>query len=84
MQTYFPHFQRSKAIYLTGPGNTAIFIMVVSPAVLAHDVSGIAVLPIGWIYPGSFEKLRENEREGETNEANERDGETPQAREITC
>ena len=44
---------------------TAIFIMVVSPVVLAHDVSaragdvsmGIAVFPIGWIYPGSFEKL---------------------------
>ena len=39
--------------------------MVVSPAVLAHDVSaragdvsmGIAVFPIGWMYPGSFEKL---------------------------
>ena len=37
---------------------TAIFIMVVSPAVLAHDVSaragdvsmGITVFPIGWIY----------------------------------
>ena len=45
--------------------NTAIFIMVVSPTVLAHDMSaragdvsmGIAVFPIGWIYPGSFEKL---------------------------
>ena len=41
--------------------------MVVSPAVLAHDVSaragdvsmGIAVFPIGWIYSGLFEKLRD-------------------------
>ena len=46
---------------------TAIFIMVVSPAVLAHDVSAlagdvsmkIAVFPIGWIYSGPFEKLRD-------------------------
>ena len=45
--------------------NTVIFIMVVSPAVLAHDVSaragnvsmGIAVFLIGSIYPGPFEKL---------------------------
>ena len=44
---------------------TANFLMVVSPAVLAHDVSaragdvsmGIAVFPIGWIYSGPFEKL---------------------------
>ena len=44
---------------------TAIFIMVYSPAVLAHDVSartgdvlmGIAVFPIGWIYSVPFEKL---------------------------
>ena len=42
---------------------TAIFIMVVSSAVLAHDASarasdvsmGIAVCPIGWIYSGPFE-----------------------------
>ena len=48
--------------YFTG---TAIFIMVVSPAVVAHDVSarasdvsmGIAVFPIGWIYSLPFEKL---------------------------
>ena len=39
--------------------------MVVSPTVLAHDVSaragnvsmGIAVFPIGWIYSVPFEKL---------------------------
>ena len=39
--------------------------MVVSPAVLAHDVSArasdlsmeIIVFPIGWIYQGPFEKL---------------------------
>ena len=43
--------------------------MVVSPAVLTHDVSaraddvsmGIAVFPIGWIYPGSFEKLEDGQ-----------------------
>ena len=53
----------NKLTYFT---NTANFLMVVSPAVLAHDVSarasdvsmGIAVFPIGWIYSGSFEKLR--------------------------
>ena len=41
--------------------------MVVSPAVFAHDVSaragdvsmGIAVFPIGWIYSGLFEKLKD-------------------------
>ena len=41
--------------------------MVVSLAVLAHDVSaragdvsmGIAVFLIGWIYLGPFEKLRD-------------------------
>ena len=41
--------------------------MVVSPAVLAHDVLAhagdvsmeIAVFPIGRIYPGSFEKLED-------------------------
>ena len=41
--------------------------MVFSPAVLANDVSaragdvsmGIAVFPIGWIHPGSFEKLED-------------------------
>ena len=41
--------------------------MVVSPAVPDHDVSaragdvsmGIAVFPIGWIYSGLFEKLRD-------------------------
>ena len=41
--------------------------MVLSPKVLAHDVSaragdvliGIAVFPIGWIHLGSFEKLGE-------------------------
>ena len=46
---------------------TANFLMVVSPAVLAHDVSarasdvsmGIAVFPIGWIYSGPFEKPRD-------------------------
>ena len=64
--------------------------MVVSPAVLAHDVSmGIADFPTGWIYPESFEKLRDwgtvktastfNQRS-----ANERKGETPQACEIMC
>ena len=45
----------------------ANFLMVVSPAVLAHDVSaragdvamGIAVFPIGWIYSRPFEKLRD-------------------------
>ena len=45
--------------------NTAIFIMAVSPAVLAHDVSasagdvsmGIAVFHTGWIYLVRFEKL---------------------------
>ena len=45
--------------------HTAIFIMVVSPAVLAPDVSaragdvstGIAVFPIGWIYLWPFKKL---------------------------
>ena len=45
---------------------TANFLMVVSPAVLVHDVSaragdmsmGIAVFPIGWIYSELFEKLR--------------------------
>ena len=45
--------------------DTAIFIMVVSPAVLAHDLSarasdvsmGIAVFPIDWIYSVPFEKL---------------------------
>ena len=44
---------------------TAIFIMVVSPAVLAHDVwaragdvsRGIAVFPTGWISSVPFEKL---------------------------
>ena len=47
--------------------DTANFLMVVSPAVLAHDVSarasdvsmGIAIFPIGWIYSGPFEKLRD-------------------------
>ena len=47
--------------------NTANFLMVVSPAVLAHDVSaragdvsmGISVFPIGWIYSGLFEKLKD-------------------------
>ena len=46
-------------------GHTAVFIMAVSPAVLAHDTSacagdvsmGIAVFPIGWIYLGPFEKI---------------------------
>ena len=41
---------------------TANFLMLVSPAVVAHDVSaragdvsmGIAVFPVGWIYSGSF------------------------------
>ena len=45
--------------------HTTIFIMVVSPAVLAHDVSaragdvsmGIAVFPIGGMYSEPFEKL---------------------------
>ena len=54
----------SELILATG---TANFLMVVSPAVLAHDVSaragdvsmGIAVFPIGWIYLGPFEKLRD-------------------------
>ena len=49
------------------PANTANFLMAVSPAVLAHDVSarardvsmGIAVFPISWIYSGPFEKLRD-------------------------
>ena len=44
---------------------TAIFIMYVSAALLAHDVSaragdvsmGIAVFSIGWIYSVPFEKL---------------------------
>ena len=47
--------------------STANFLMVVSPAVLAHDVSaragdvsmGTNVFPIGWIYSGPFEKLRD-------------------------
>ena len=46
-------------------GATAIFIMVVSLAVLAHDVSacagdvliGITIFPIGWIFSQQFEKL---------------------------
>ena len=46
---------------------TANFLMAVSPAVLAHDVLAragdvsmeIAVFPIGWIYSGPFEKLRD-------------------------
>ena len=46
-------------------GHTAIFIMVVSPAVLAHDAParagdvsmGVAVFPMDWIYLGLFEKL---------------------------
>ena len=54
-------------IFLYCITDTAIFIMVVSPAVLAHDVSApagdvlmwIAVFPIGWIYSESFEKLGE-------------------------
>ena len=41
--------------------------MVVSPAVLVHDVSaragdvsiGIAVFPIGWFFSGPFEKLKD-------------------------
>ena len=45
--------------------NTAILIMVVSPAVLAHNVSAragdvsmrIAVFAVGWIYSEPFEKL---------------------------
>ena len=45
--------------------NTAVFIMVVSPAVLAHDVSvragdvsmGIAVFPVCRIYSKPFEKF---------------------------
>ena len=52
-------------IFCTAFTDTAIFVMVVSPAVLTHDMSaragdvlmGIAVFPIGWIYSGSFEKL---------------------------
>ena len=44
---------------------TAIFIMVVSPTVLTHDVSarasdvsmGIAVFPVGWTYLVPFVKL---------------------------
>ena len=40
------------------PGHTAILIMAVSPAVLAHEASmRIAALSIGWIYLGPFEKL---------------------------
>ena len=46
---------------------TPNFLLVVSPAVLAHDVSaraidvsmGIAVFLVGWIYSGLFEKLRD-------------------------
>ena len=46
---------------------TANFLTVVSPAVLANDVSarasdvsmGIVVFPIGWIYSGPFEKSRD-------------------------
>ena len=60
---------------------TANFLMVVSLAVLAHDVlacasdvlacasdvlacagdvsMGITIFPIGWIYSGPFEKLRD-------------------------
>ena len=68
--------------------------MVVSPAVLAHDVSaragdvsmGITVFPIGRIYLGSFEKLRDRQIAStfDQGSANEREGEIPQAREITC
>ena len=47
---------------------TANFLMVVSPAVLAHDVlahagdvsMGIAVFLIGWIYSKLFEKLKDS------------------------
>ena len=50
----------------SGCVGTTIFIMVVSPAVLAHDVSaragdmsmGIAVFPTGWIYSVPFENLK--------------------------
>ena len=56
-----------KSISLGAQRFTANFLMVVSPTVLAHDVSarandvsmGIAVIPIGWIYSGPFEKLRD-------------------------
>ena len=63
--------------------------MVVSPAVLAHDVSacasdvsmGIAVFPTGWIYSLPFEKLGDSQIASTFDQCstNEREG---QAREI--
>ena len=46
---------------------TTNFLMVVSPAMLAHDVSAcagdvlmrITIFLIGWIYLGLFEKLKD-------------------------
>ena len=68
--------------------------MVVSLAVLAHDMSaragdvlmGIAVFPIGWTYSASFEKLGDGQIMSTFSQhsANEREGEIPQARKITC
>ena len=68
--------------------------MVVSPAVLSHDVParagdmsmGIAVFPVGLIYSGLFEKLGGgyNASTFDQRSANKREGEIPQAREITC
>ena len=57
-------YMRSNIIWVR---STANFLMVVSPAVLAYDVSaragdvsmGIAVFPNGWIYSRPFEKLRD-------------------------
>ena len=78
--------------YFSYAVNTAILIMVVSPAVLAHNVSTcagdvsmrIAVFPVGWIYSGRFEKLGDgyNASTFDQRSANEREGEIPQAREI--
>ena len=72
--------------------DTAIFIMVVTPAVLTHDVSaragdvsmGIAVFPIGWIYSEPFEKLGHGWIASTFDQcsANKIEGEIPQAREL--
>ena len=53
----------SKARNSANNHNTAIFIMVVSPTVLAHDVSaragdvsvGITIFPVAQVYLGPFE-----------------------------
>ena len=74
--------------------NTAIFILVVSSAVLLHDVSaraadvsmGISVFLIGWILLLQLENSSDGQIASmfDKRSANEKEGDLPQARAITC